>query len=65
MNNTVVGQAIGAGGISAKIPQYLVWGAPVLATALIALLVYGRTQIADSLVDTTIVSNTTERGERV
>lgn len=65
MNNTVMEPAVAAGGVSAAIPKYLIMSVPIWATALIALLVYGRTQIANSLADTMVGADMAERGERI
>jgi membrane protease YdiL (CAAX protease family) len=64
MNNAVMEPAVGAGGVSAAVPKYLIMSAPIWATALLALIAYGRTQIASSLADATIAANAAERGER-
>jgi hypothetical protein len=61
MNNTVMGTAVSIGGISGAGPTYAIQAAPILVTAGIALVVYGRTRIADSLVDATSVSHAGER----
>jgi membrane protease YdiL (CAAX protease family) len=65
MNNTVMEPAVGAGGFAAAVPKYLIMSAPIWATAFVVVAVYGRTRIADRLVDTTVGSHTSERGERV
>lgn len=63
MNNTVMERAVAAGGFSAAVPKYLIMSAPIWSTALIALVAYGRTRIANSLIDTTAAANGAERGE--